>query len=56
MTPSEFVAKWRTNVPNERAATQEHFLDLPTLLGEIMPKSTKLKRMGNLAIILGRVS
>jgi len=37
MTPAAFVAKWsRVNLP-ERAASQEHFIDLCRLLGQPTP-------------------
>ena len=39
MTPEQFVAKWQANARNERAAAQEHFLDLCTLLDEPTPNS-----------------
>jgi hypothetical protein len=39
LTPAEFIAKWRANVRNERAGSQEHFLDLCALLGEATPNS-----------------
>ena len=39
MTPREFVAKWRVNIRNERAASQEHFLDLCAILDEPTPNS-----------------
>jgi hypothetical protein len=39
MTPNAFIAKWRANARNERAAAQEHFLDLCALLGEPTPNS-----------------
>ena len=39
MTPAAFVAKWRVNTRNERAAAQEHFLDLCALLNEATPNS-----------------
>ena len=39
MTPTAFIAKWRTNARNERAAAQEHFLDLCALLDEPTPNS-----------------
>ncbi len=39
MTPTAFIAKWRANARNERAATQEHFLDLCALLDEPTPNS-----------------
>ena len=39
MTPQEFVAKWtRVELP-ERAASQEHFLDLCRVLGQPTPAS-----------------
>jgi hypothetical protein len=39
MTPQDFIAKWRANTRNERAACQEHFLDLCRLLDEPTPNS-----------------
>ncbi len=39
MTPTAFIAKWRINARNERAASQEHFLDLCALLDEPTPNS-----------------
>ncbi len=39
MTPTAFIAKWRANARNERAAAQEHFLDLCVLLDEPTPNS-----------------
>ena len=39
MTPTGFIAKWRANTRNERAAAQEHFLDLCALLNEPTPNS-----------------
>ena len=39
MTPAVFVAKWHANARNERAAAQEHFLDLCALLDEPTPNS-----------------
>ena len=39
MTPIAFIAKWHANVRNERAASQEHFLDLCALLDEPTPNS-----------------
>ena len=39
MTPTAFIAKWRANARNERAASQEHFLDLCALLDESTPNS-----------------
>jgi SAM-dependent methyltransferase len=37
MTPDVFVAKWRGNARPERAASQEHFIDLCRLLDEPTP-------------------
>ena len=37
MTPSEFIAKWRTSELKERSAAQEHFIDLCRMLGEPTP-------------------
>jgi type II restriction/modification system DNA methylase subunit YeeA len=37
MTPSEFIAKWNASTRNERAACQEHFIDLCRLLDEDTP-------------------
>jgi type II restriction/modification system DNA methylase subunit YeeA len=39
MTPAEFIAKWQANARTERAACQEHFIDLCHLLGEPTPNS-----------------
>jgi type II restriction/modification system DNA methylase subunit YeeA len=39
VTPTAFIAKWRINSRNERAAAQEHFLDLCALLDEPTPNS-----------------
>ena len=39
MTPAEFIAKWQASTRNERAACQEHFVDLCHLLGEPTPNS-----------------
>ena len=39
MTPDEFVAKWKPVDLPERAASQEHFLDLCHLLGQPTPAS-----------------
>jgi len=39
MTPAEFIAKWLASTRNERAACQEHFIDLCHLLGEPTPNS-----------------
>lgn len=33
MTPSEFAAKWTSSTRTERAASQEHFIDLCRMLG-----------------------
>ncbi|MCB0108719.1 MAG: class I SAM-dependent DNA methyltransferase [Caldilineaceae bacterium] len=37
MTPQEFVAKWRDVTLKERAAAQEHFIDLCRLIGHPTP-------------------
>ena len=37
MTPQEFIAKWQRANLKERAAAQEHFLDLCALLGQPTP-------------------
>lgn len=37
MTPVEFIAKWKANTRTERAACQEHFIDLCRLLDEPTP-------------------
>jgi type II restriction/modification system DNA methylase subunit YeeA len=37
MTPTEFIAKWTASTRNERAACQEHFIDLCNLLDEPTP-------------------
>lgn len=37
MTPSEFAAKWRKSTRTERAASQEHFIDLCRMLGQKTP-------------------
>ncbi|HME22450.1 MAG TPA: DNA methyltransferase [Acetobacteraceae bacterium] len=39
MTPAEFIAKWQASTRNERAACQEHFIDLCRLLDEPTPNS-----------------
>lgn len=39
MTPAEFIAKWQASTRNERAACQEHFIDLCHLLDEPTPNS-----------------
>jgi hypothetical protein len=39
MTPEEFIAKWQASTRNERAACQEHFIDLCHLLDEPTPNS-----------------
>lgn len=37
MTPSEFAEKWSGSTSNERAASQEHFIDLCRMLGYPTP-------------------
>src|SRR5487761_2240845 len=39
MTPADFIAKWTASTRNERAACQEHFIDLCRLLDEATPNS-----------------
>ena len=39
MTPAEFAAKWFANTRAERAAAQEHFIDLCQMLGVPTPNS-----------------
>ncbi len=39
MTPAEFIAKWQASMRNERAACQEHFIDLCRLLDEPTPNT-----------------
>ena len=39
MTPEDFIAKWRANTRLERAACQEHFIDLCGLLNEPTPNT-----------------
>ena len=44
MTPQEFIRKWRGNELTERAAAQEHFIDLCRLFGH--PTPTEADRKG----------
>lgn len=37
MTPAEFVAKWQGNTRTEKAAAQEHFIDLCRMIGQPTP-------------------
>ena len=37
MTPHQFIAKWKPADLKERAACQEHFLDVCAVLGEPTP-------------------
>ncbi|HEV3020902.1 MAG TPA: type IIL restriction-modification enzyme MmeI, partial [Pirellulales bacterium] len=37
MTPQQFIAKWKPSCLSERAACQEHFIDLCNLLGQPTP-------------------
>src|SRR5438105_3755291 len=39
MTPEQFIDKWRGNTRSERAAAQQHFLELCELLGVAKPGS-----------------
>ncbi|WP_144445562.1 class I SAM-dependent DNA methyltransferase [Inquilinus limosus] len=42
MTPEQFIEKWSKNNLSERAASQSHFIDLCTLLGEVAPTDIDL--------------
>jgi hypothetical protein len=37
LTPAAFAAKWRGNTTTEKAAAQEHFIDLCRMVGEPTP-------------------
>ena len=37
MTPQDFIAKWKVHALTERAAAQEHFLDLCKVFGHPTP-------------------
>ena len=37
LTPRAFARKWRDNETKEKAASQEHFIDLCRMLGEPTP-------------------
>ena len=37
LTPREFAQKWGDNATKEKAASQEHFIDLCRMLGEPTP-------------------
>jgi hypothetical protein len=37
ISPHQFISKWRASTVNERAASQEHFIDLCRLLNEPTP-------------------
>jgi hypothetical protein len=37
MTPQEFIKKWKNHALTERAAAQEHFIDLCRLVGHPTP-------------------
>jgi len=37
LTPAAFAAKWRGVTTTEKAASQEHFIDLCRMLGEPTP-------------------
>ena len=39
MTPEQFIDKWRGNTRTERAAAQQHFLELCEVLGVEKPGS-----------------
>jgi hypothetical protein len=38
MTPAEFARKWMGSTQTERAASQEHFIDLCRMLGVPTPQ------------------
>ena len=42
LTPREFAQKWGDNATKERAASQEHFIDLCRMLGEPTPNEADL--------------
>jgi hypothetical protein len=49
MTPARFIAKWSRSELSERAASQEHFIDLCRLLGQptiraLNAKDARLKK------------
>jgi len=37
MTPQDFIRKWKNHALTERAAAQEHFIDLCRLVGHPTP-------------------
>ena len=37
LTPAQFISKWSRTTLSERAASQEHFLDVCRLLGQPTP-------------------
>lgn len=37
LTPAQFIAKWSRVALPERAASQEHFIDLCRMLGQPLP-------------------
>ena len=39
MSPEQFIAKWRANMRTERAACQEHFIDICNLVHEPTPNT-----------------
>ena len=42
ITPAQFVAKWSKVTLPERAASQEHFIDLCRMLGQPLPDAHDL--------------
>ena len=42
LTPREFAQKWGDNETKEKAASQEHFIDLCRMLGEPTPNDQRL--------------
>ena len=43
MTPAEFISKWKAAELKERAACQEHFLDLCAVLEQPTPAAADPK-------------
>jgi hypothetical protein len=46
ITPAEFAVKWMGSTATERAAAQEHFIDLCRLLGVPTPNEAVQGRTG----------
>ena len=43
LTPREFAQKWGDNATKEKAASQEHFIDLCRMLGEPTPNEVRVQ-------------